>query len=215
MQSADRSPPLTRREVVILIATALVSAAVVAGFEGSGLFADDSPEVRAAVVSPPWDRWTRMIENRAHRTIFDFRIALAVAAPGVALAAFRRPGDLDRRAWQRPGVLALAAATIVEVIDVGPDAIMAAYVGIRFIFYKGLYFAPNPSREVFAALFRNLLNFSPDPAGVVLGAWTVLAISGNWRPSHDWRDRVGRWFGWSWLLAYGLRIVDPVIWGLP
>jgi len=213
-RSVVPSPRFSRLDLAILAVTALAAALVVAACEAGDLL-EVGPRIRDATAWPPWDRWTRIIAFRAHRTLLEYRIALAIAGPGVALAAFRRPGALDRRSWQRPGVLALAAATVVEVIDLGPDLLLVAYVGVTQPLSVSLNPQAASTRIVLMDSLRNVINFNPDPAGVVLGSWAVLALSGAWRPSREWRDRAGRCLGWGWLLAYGFRIVDPMIWGLP
>jgi hypothetical protein len=42
-------------------------------------------------------------------------------------------------------------------------------------------------------------------APAVAGAWSVLALSGRWRPERGWIDRSGRLLGASWLVLEALN----------
>jgi len=33
----------------------------------------------------------------------------------------------------------------------------------------------------------------------IVAAWTIQAMSGRWRPSRDWNDRLGRILGYFWI----------------
>jgi hypothetical protein len=39
----------------------------------------------------------------------------------------------------------------------------------------------------------------------------VLGLARAWRATADWRDWLGRWLGWCWLLSPVLQIVTTVL----
>jgi hypothetical protein len=102
----------------------------------------------------------------------------------LACQAWRR-GRLGRRVARWPGTAACVAVFVV------------ASLNLMYAWTVGL------ARTSYARVFVSMSLARPHTmAGAVAVAWSVLLLSGRWRPARAWPDRLGRAIGWSWLALY-------------
>jgi len=112
--------------------------------------------------------------------------------------AFRRWRALTRRDWQSPGLLALTSIAILYAFHLA--------LNIADFCQSGLLPTGNVG-------YRYGFPWVLNATGIVMGTWTMLAISGKWRRTSGWRDRAGRWLGTAWLASQGFESIYPIIFG--
>jgi hypothetical protein len=85
-------------------------------------------------------------------------------------------------------------------------AVMAAIFGIEFGLSRDLGVnAPLAFEKVFALM----LVLEGHITHMVAGAWLTLVVAGLWRSRPHWTDRLGRVWGWAWLV---MMLVDRLFW---
>lgn len=131
------------------------------------------------------------------RVWHDIPAGLALLTLGAAFGVFRRPRSLSRRARRSPGVVGLAAGTIVGLIVVGE-------------MLTEWFYAPPGSNVASYQFFNSTTRIVP---GTILGAWVAVALGGQWRPRAGWPDRLGRMLGWCWLAYIAWLPIYPALWG--
>jgi hypothetical protein len=158
-------------------------------------------------------------------------VLAAVATPlTVACLVFRlrRPRPPRRRLWIQPGAAAVLACTLVFAVRAVEAAAALAWPSrygfgsvmlntittIRFNDAGYLAYVGNRDAngvigfiEAIACHSTLVASFTA-PAGLAVAvAWTVLAVSGRWRPERSWIDRLGRGLGAIWILITALTLV--------
>jgi hypothetical protein len=185
-------PPETETRRGFGIADGLVLVAATAA--GLGLGRALEPDL------PLWAVWGIVLRRPAAGWSFAEAVAKCrdfaafVAAPSLAawtVGAFvlhlRRPRPRGRLRVRRPGWMACLAASAVILIA----AVLALWIGWT---------------SGFARLTRGgrllvLVVFGATYAGAaVFWTWAAMAVSGRWRPSPSWTDRLGRVLGVAWIL---------------
>lgn len=157
----------------------------------------------------------------------------AIAVPlTVAALVFRvrRP----RPSWRRVALLPGTVVLIVVSVIFATQAVEVVASLLQFkLFRMGSYTGPAVSAIRFGesislvvtrdrstngmighiepiGCFGVMTTSLATPCGpAVAAAWTVLAVSGRWRPERSWIDRLGRVLGWSWILI-SLLAMFPV-----
>jgi hypothetical protein len=150
--------------------------------------------VRRSVERPQW-LWH--LQYPFHRLWNDAQSVMGVATLGTAIVLLR-----DRRIWRRrrltrPGDVAIAIGVLFGGIAVISQVLTAV---------------PTSSRPQSLAFELGSILQDQVP-GSILGAWIALWLARVWRPSPDWRDRLGRILGWCWLGDIGLLIVNALLFG--
>ncbi len=116
---------------------------------------------------------------------------LAVMGLGLAIVTFRKPSDFLRHGLRGPGIVATAVCAVLTL----------AQVLNEFLFLRR-----HPA--AMGARFSQVLYVIPDYLEVAIpAAWVGLALVGRWQAQPDWRDRLGRVLGWSWIAAWAWRTV--------
>jgi hypothetical protein len=151
----------------------------------------------------PW--WLQALQIPSKRVQGDFVAFLEVMSVGVALALFRR------RPWRfpvlpAPGLAATAAVAAVILLNrawfflrIREGGVWHGYVLVGAWVYYQAEFLPGAE--------------SVSVAASIMGVWGYLALAGAWEVRDDWRDWLGRWVGWSWISAAGLRALCFTLWG--
>jgi hypothetical protein len=190
--------PQTRTRPFGVIDSALLAGVVVLSVlaacatdrESSGLPAD-------SLFYPSWSRWPSWLHpwiRSAHRLRTDTVAFLGTFALGLAVIAYRPRRDrLGRRG---PGHIAVGLAALLALYYIVTDVTRRWIIPL-------IPLPPGTSIRFPPLLFTTFfLLFSFVIAPAIVAAWLTLALSGGWRPSMDWTDRLGRWVGWSWIGAY-------------
>ncbi len=118
-------------------------------------------------------------------------------APATLVLGLRRPRPPRRWAWRRPGQVACLIAVALSILDAALRTLDAISRHVRL--RRALV---NYSDSLGEAVFEELMNYPNIDIDIGLGvlvAWTTLAISGCWRPSSCWIDRLGRALGLAWI----------------
>ncbi|WP_435008513.1 hypothetical protein P12x_005720 [Tundrisphaera lichenicola] len=143
--------------------------------------------------------WARKLWQPSGRLLVDGFALLAAAGPGLAWVAYR-PGRGMRRGRSGPGHIALWIA-------VGVFAGFAVVVALERWVSPLIVLPPGTSRGTPVGPPMEWANFSYRPAlqipWMILGAWSYLALTRQWRPPIDLADRLGRWLGWLWFGLMG------------
>lgn len=105
----------------------------------------------------------------------------------------RRPRPRLRVLLRQPGFVASLSATLALLLC-------------------GLTLIPDlASGNKPAPLRWYLVNFTPEPAFAVFGAWFTLAANRRWRPEPSWIDRLGRLLGIAWFLSNAANAARVVL----
>ncbi len=142
-----------------------------------------------AVFSEAPDDWLEAVDTAAY---YLFKMTLPFAA-GLSLALFALmllpPRPPWRRLRRRPGFVAGAAAALTVAIGtllLGPFRLMPHLLGVTL--------------EVDGVLMIwSVIALHPIGPAVAV-SWSTLALTGRWRPSPTWADRLGRLLGVYWLI---------------
>lgn len=161
-------------------------AATAAGF-GAMRRLSPNNDIFSAPYSPiPSPTWVNWVSISATNWAFYLSPLVAAWTVGILILRLRNPRPILHRLARQPGLVACCTATVA----VGLGAIMTMIgVSCRYGVY---YYFP----------------LATYPVGIaVLAAWTLLAVSGRWRPERNWIDRAGRIMGFAWLALI------PMVWG--
>lgn len=203
--------PTIERRFTLMDAISLVAATAfgLVGLRASaGSLSELGEELRESISSfgspaNGWAIWSWVIYSGYGfftTALFPFCWAWTLA---VLILRLRRPRPQLRNLACQPGAMACIAAAIT---------LAPALVGLLFLLLGGAdsahrvdYDAPGFQRglAVFFILLPALSGFS------VLGAWTTLFLSGQYRAEPTWTDRAGRVLGVYWIGT----ILLP-LWGL-
>lgn len=142
-----------------------------------------------------WGRLSEWFPPMAVRLRQDLFAFLSVAGLGLAALMVRESGTSGRRRRIGPGRIAvfidvLVAITLVPLAGLG-----------RWL--------EGAERQVFHRFWVFLIQYENLVTWMVFGAWVALAIGGRWRGPADWRERLGRWWGWTWL---ALVVIYRLLW---
>jgi hypothetical protein len=122
---------------------------------------------------------------------------LVLLTPTALAIGLRHPHPPRRWLWRRPGQVACLIALAITALDVAIRIIDA-------INGHGNLHDPDPlSRWVLDALMDQLMLH---PGLGVLVAWITLGMTGVWRPSSCWIDRLGRTVGSAWIAVYAAEV---------
>jgi hypothetical protein len=127
---------------------------------------------------------------------FDLpQVVPPLAAPltaAILVLSLRRPRPPLRRVRRSPGLVGCFVALVFLILDGAIRAIVAA---------KGHAFFRSVSLLEF--IFDALdITLAIEVGLCVLAAWTTLLVSGCWRPSPCWQDRLGRGLSILWIAGY-------------
>jgi len=166
------------RRFVISDAMAVIATAAV----GFALFRATLPDdlwklTDPNVTYPPGNRTYSLI----HFTLSAVMSFLVVWTPILLFLRLRQPRPRLRRVFLQPGTVACAVATLAMTIEALWILPLLA-VGSRFV-----------QKETLLVNFACMVSFA------VVGGWSVLVLSGRWRPEPSWIDRAGRITGVVWL----------------
>ncbi len=184
-------------DLAIGVATILLAIFVVGEFDRDYLVANPPapvPQNRRTVTRPEWI-WE--LQYPYTRFQHDFLAIAAAATLGAGAALAIRRETWTRRGLSRPGTVAVALALAIGIVQL--SVVLTA---------KRPMFA---SARSFWIDLRNNLEF-PLP-GTVLGAWTVMALLGLWRPSRSGCELSARAVGWAWLANIGLFLGYGLLFG--
>lgn len=170
---APKGRRFTLLDVMILIA------ATAAGLAFVRFTLPDTWRQFGARRGPP-SRWSWLVKATGFGAIGTSPL---VACWSLALSALRlrRPRPPWRRLRGRPGFVAGVAA-----------GIGSAFGGAIFVPY---YLNHQPGGE-WALLASYPMGYA------IAGAWAALALTGRWRPTPDWFDRLGRALGVYWIALF-------------
>lgn len=94
---------------------------------------------------------------------------------------------------RQPGMAGCCAASLFVLVEASWILLMATVV--RQPVARGYLGSPE----------RYSLQYVPEVAFSVAGAWLTLAMGGRWRPEPSWIDRLGRILGGAWIAVYLTR----------
>lgn len=197
MTVSTRRRPFPALELAIGIATLVLAGILIAAFDRDFLVTNPPspvPQNRRTVARPEWV-WN--LQHPYSRFHHDFIASCCAATLGVGAAMAIRRETWTRRGLSRPGTVAVLLALAIGMVQL--SVVLTA---------KRPMFA---SAQMFWFDLRNTLEFSIP--GAILGAWTVMAMLGLWRPSHDGRETVSRTVGWMWLGNIGLFLGFGMLFG--
>jgi len=145
----------------------------------------------AGIFSAPEAGWTRQV--MALRVINATVMALAFCGGWTIVLPLYRRGRSWRRAVRQPGMVACLAAGLGMLLGSAVWAISITVGGL----------IAGRARLPFDLAARIFLSNTLIPlAGFAVAiAWSMLALSGRWRPARDWTDRVGVVVGVLWIVA--------------
>lgn len=140
------------------------------------------------------------------RGVPPFAVFLSLA---ILILGLRRPHPPWRRAWRQPGQVACLIAVAVSIADAAWRTLLGVIHLVRF-----RRVIVNYPASLGETIVDALAEYPPTDVGVgVLVAWATLALSGWWRPSSCWIDRLGRSVGLAWItvnfVARTHEFVDP------
>ncbi len=122
----------------------------------------------------------------AQLNLFSFSPMLMVWSITLLFLQLRQPRSPIRELAGTPGfgaVCATACVTIVHFSRMGIEAILDP---------KHSFLA-----EPFFILFSSMVPFVTLS---IVPVWLLVALGGRWNRSMDWRERLGRVVGWSWIV---------------
>jgi hypothetical protein len=128
------------------------------------------------------------------RLLSPFAVGLCLALPLLRVTEARPEW---RRVMAQPGMVACIATVMATVL------LLLKIVITHYYYHQSKWGPPVPTIGPF--LLR-----SPWNGEVVAVAWTILWLSGSWRPVSNWIDRTGRLLGIYWVtdsLFFALPIV--------
>lgn len=100
-----------------------------------------------------------------------------------------RRGRLGRRVARWPGTAACLAVFLVSLFNL----VYFWTIGLARTGYARSFLAVSVTRP-------------QSMAGAITVAWSVLLVSGRWRSSRAWPDRVGRLLGWAWIALFVIAL---------
>jgi hypothetical protein len=104
---------------------------------------------------------------------------------------------------------------------VAATAAVAAVVGYEVLWSLAKYWRFDAWEAITADTWPGILhwaefyptNITTNVTGAILGTWTFLALAGSWRARDDWRDWLGRWLAWAWLVNVAFHPFSVILWG--
>jgi hypothetical protein len=177
---------------LIDMAVLVVLAALSVMFAKSGEFVEFLTFLSQAIRSSNF-RWFTDMPSTLN---FHLGSVLCYWTLGFLVLRMRRPRPRLGRLWRQPGFVATCAASTVILIILLE----------KFIWHRNniMHYLEG---DRLAYLFQPALGSSPQPGPAVAAAWTILILSGRWRPEASWVDRCGRLIGGLWVL---LALVFPI-----
>jgi hypothetical protein len=136
------------------------------------------------------------IEATAFRLNIDISAGLVAIGCGTAAVVLSRL-RLARARRIRPG-----PGQIAVVIG----AALAVLFGLVFLLCRA-FGVTGPM--VLVRAFGLMLILEAQTAYAIVGAWLTLALTGLWRSRPHWTDRLGRAWGWAWLV---MMLADRLFW---
>lgn len=192
-------PPTRTRQVTVIDLALLSGFAILSGWT---VYATDREysvlpsfprEGRSWSRSPAWiHRW----HWSACRLNLDTLAFLGVLS--VALAVITYGPRCNRPGRSGPGHIAVALAAILVLNSILREALHQWITPL-------IPLPPGTSKWVLGLGPPYYLFWPELPlriAWALMAAWITLAMTGGWRRSIDWTDRLGRWLGWAWIGAY-------------
>ncbi len=166
------------------------------------------PGIRAA--------WLDDLELPARRVHWDFLAFLAVFTLGIGplTATARRGRRRCGGGLPGPGVAASSVAALVILCQVA-ERIALAWFGEITDATLGLVWSlewPQAWSTLDCGLGLSPYQIEAGASGAVLGVWAYLFLARAWRAQNTWRDWLGRWLAWCWMLELGFQVFAPVIW---
>lgn len=126
--------------------------------------------------------------------------ALIVASLTLGIVAVRRVDRPDRRRRWRPGRVAAAAGLMVVAMLAANDYLV-----------RTPYFRLGQRGDYHDDSLSSWLTIARVIGGAILAAWLTMAVSGRWRLSRGWRERLGVGLGVVWLLMFAwLVVLEPI-----
>jgi hypothetical protein len=140
----------------------------------------------------------------AYHTLFSVLRAISLTLPylfvltmSLFVLSVRQPWSSLRRWVRRPGAVACVAASFALVVT----AVVALTWGLSPAVAWGLI--PFPRAQPIPEFLGWWGTFMPEaPAYSIIGAWTALILTGQWRPQPTWIDRAGRLLGLGWIALF-------------
>jgi hypothetical protein len=206
-------PRLTWLDVVILALFFLAGIETAVLLDGE--FLDRMGDFRAWPNSPAHlPDWLAELELPAKRVEFDFLAFLSVMTVGLALATFRRPASWRPGWFPAPGVAATAAASL-SLMHQTIERLCLVYHNQPGERSLGLLWAVRANRwsPLDWGLGITLFQMEATATGAILGVWAYLLLARRWKAGPGWRDWLGRWVAWCWLLQVGFHVLATFLWG--
>ncbi len=131
--------------------------------------------------------------NRSIEAFTPLMLAWTVA---VLILNLRQPRPMIRQLAQQPGAIAAAAVVCWASIDLA--SVLPCNSNHLSMIYNRSY-------------FRFWSPIARDAVPVVITAWLVLALTGQWKAEPTWLDRLGRALGSTWIVMEVLRRVPAFL----
>ena len=138
-----------------------------------------------------WDERPRVVLSQLAERIFLDAVPI-LCAMSVSLAIGLRWRNARRRGWASPGYVAVWLTFVTFLV---------------YAARQGLWWWFDQEHNIFSLWYRA----GNHSAVALLGGWTLLAVAGGWRASHDRADLLGRALGWTWL---GVCLSYWLVWAL-
>lgn len=160
--------------------------------------------------------WMEELQLPAWRILYDFVGFLCVVSLGLAVVTLRVATRHRCWTWPGPGVAATFAAALGASHQILERLIAFNH---EDTLSRGFLFSPvgttgsNWSPFDDWGLPLTPLYVEAGATAAITGVWAILFLARAWRPRPDWRDWLGRWLGWCWLLLPAFQVLSLLVWG--
>lgn len=188
MQLAPRRR-LTLLDLVIIVASVAIGLALL---KLRIAFADLPRFFTSAFSTVPW-RWSPRVASLRLSGLLELAIPCALAGTlGTLVLRLLPPRPALRRLARQPGFV--ACATFLTIAGLASLAVLAT------LGFRGRFSHPT-NRDLIGYYSIATLLVAQLGGWSVAAGWFVLRLSDRYRPEASWVDRLGRAFGFYWIVA--------------